>query len=82
MVCMAYFDTLYLASSLAIFAVPLVRPPLAHTFLFTVEAFTLDAIHHLAMVATSTRRLRHSRYREGGMQRTVNGSPSMAGDLT
>ena len=35
MVCMAYFDTLYLASSVAIFAVPLVRPPLAHTFLFT-----------------------------------------------
>ena len=49
MVCMAYFDTIYLTSSLFIFAVPLLWPPISRTFLFTHSITLLLPTAHIGI---------------------------------
>ena len=49
MVCMAYFDTIYLSSSMFIFAVPLLWPPISQTFLFTHSITLLLPTAHIGI---------------------------------
>ena len=49
MVCLAYFDTIYLVSSIFIFAVPLLWPSIATTFVFTHSITLLLPTAHIGI---------------------------------
>ena len=49
MVCLAYFDTIYLASSLFIFSLPLLTPRIAQTYIFTHAITVLLPTAHMGI---------------------------------
>ena len=49
MVCLAYFDTIYLASSLFIFSLPLLTPRIAQTYIFTNAITVLLPTAHMGI---------------------------------